>query len=1022
MGSLEMFCALIPFALAVASSTALAIYILMWRRSMPGAGAVALPLLAMAAWAVAHALELMGTTMSAKLFWYKMRYVGIVVLSPSWLVYILHYTRREKWLTRRTVALLCVVPVIVLLLVFTNESHGLMWSRAVWASDETASFLDITYSVGIWIPIEHAFILALVDTYLLVPTRVHSHRLYRRQIDMLLLATYLPWFAIALEFLRWKPYPQFQAVPFAVILVVQIGAWGVFRHRLGDIVPVAYEAIVKGMCDAVFVLDLQNRIVQLNSAAQRLIGQAVPCAIGQAIERVWSDWSALEGIQDTGDAILGREDEQRAYDVRISPLVDGRGRLVSRIVVLHDVSALREANEALRRARDGLEMRVEERTADLKRANRSLQAEIAKRQRAQEVLRESQERYRLHFENVTDVIFSVDREFRVLDVSPSVERHLGYKPEELIGKPFQDLNVLAPEYLETALSDTLRVLAGEPVDSTVYEFICKDGTRKLSEIGGAPLIREGEVIAVACVARDITERVRAEEDVRVRTAQLGALREVSLELSAQLDLDALLQSIVSRAVELLGGRTGGLYLYRPSRDVLEWVVSVGGTVPPLGSTLRRGEGMSGRGWETGEPLIVDDYQRWEGRLADYASLPSVAVLAVPAYWGGKLLGVVNVARESSCPFTSADAELLDMFAAQAAVAIENARLYEQAQQEIAVRQRAQEALRVSEEKYRLVVEHANDTIVVAQDGLFKFFNPRVTELTGYASEELIRQPFTKIIHPDDRSIVSARHISRLKGETPPPVYSFRVVDRDGNVKWVEIKAVLLTWEGRPATLSFLSDITERRQAEEQVKASLREKEVLLQEIHHRVKNNLQVVASLLNLQAGHVEDQRAIEVFHDSQNRVRSMALIHEKLYQSENLARVDFGDYVRELVAHLCRSYGARARGIRLKTDASDVFLGIDTAVPCGLILNELASNALKHAFPDGRMGEIRIGLSENDVRQVTLTVGDDGVGLPEGLDLYETDSLGLQLVVTLVNQLGGTIVLDSSEGTEFSVTFFAP
>jgi two-component sensor histidine kinase/HAMP domain-containing protein len=206
---------------------------------------------------------------------------------------------------------------------------------------------------------------------------------------------------------------------------------------------------------------------------------------------------------------------------------------------------------------------------------------------------------------------------------------------------------------------------------------------------------------------------------------------------------------------------------------------------------------------------------------------------------------------------------------------------------------------------------------------------------------------------------------------------------------------------------------------DRVEDSLQEKVLMLQEIHHRVKNNLQIIASLLNLQSDHVADQRALEIFTDSQNRVRSMALIHEKLYRSDNLAQINFGEYIQDLTGHLFRSQRARARGTTLSIEADDLLLGIDKAVPCGLILNELVSNALKHAFPNGQAGEIWIELMTEDCRQVTLLVRDNGVGFPEGLDFRHTTSLGLQLVDTLVNQLDGTIDLDNSHGTEFEITF---
>jgi two-component sensor histidine kinase/CheY-like chemotaxis protein len=214
---------------------------------------------------------------------------------------------------------------------------------------------------------------------------------------------------------------------------------------------------------------------------------------------------------------------------------------------------------------------------------------------------------------------------------------------------------------------------------------------------------------------------------------------------------------------------------------------------------------------------------------------------------------------------------------------------------------------------------------------------------------------------------------------------------------------------------------ERTRAEELIKTSLREKEVLLQEIHHRVKNNLQIISSLLSLQSSYIRDPQASAIFQDSQNRVRSMALIHEKLYQSENLARINFGEYVHNLVTFLFRSYKSDSSVIALKIQADGIYLDVDSAVPCGLIVNELVSNALKHAFAPGQAGEIRIQLFQDVPDQYRLEISDNGVGIPSDMDFRHTESLGLRLVSTLVDQLDGHIELDRRRGTAFKVTFIA-
>lgn len=195
--------------------------------------------------------------------------------------------------------------------------------------------------------------------------------------------------------------------------------------------------------------------------------------------------------------------------------------------------------------------------------------------------------------------------------------------------------------------------------------------------------------------------------------------------------------------------------------------------------------------------------------------------------------------------------------------------------------------------------------------------------------------------------------------------------------------------------------------------------MLLQEIHHRVKNNLQIISSLLSLQSGYTEDPRVLASFQDSQNRIRSMALIHEKLYRSENLAQVDLAEYIRDLVASLCRSYQAQAHYIELDIEAERLFLEINRAVPSGLILNELISNSLKHAFPEGREGKIWVTLQTTNSGQIRMSVGDNGVGFPAAFDFRSTSTLGLQLVNTLVGQLNGLMEIERAPASLISIIF---
>jgi PAS domain S-box-containing protein len=223
-------------------------------------------------------------------------------------------------------------------------------------------------------------------------------------------------------------------------------------------------------------------------------------------------------------------------------------------------------------------------------------------------------------------------------------------------------------------------------------------------------------------------------------------------------------------------------------------------------------------------------------------------------------------------------------------------------------------------------------------------------------------------------------------------------------------------------LSYISDhiamAINRKRADEKIKSSLREKDVLLKEIHHRVKNNMQIISSLLRLQSKDIQDEDTRKLFDVSQNRIRSIALIHETLYQSEDLSRIDFARYAKKLATHLTSIYSPEGQRIDLKLEVENAFLDINKAIPCGLIINELVSNALKHAFPENRAGEIHLLLKSTD-GTTKLEVKDTGVGFPEGINFKATDSLGLQIVNDLVRQLEGDIQLLRKNGTVFRVTF---
>lgn len=278
--------------------------------------------------------------------------------------------------------------------------------------------------------------------------------------------------------------------------------------------------------------------------------------------------------------------------------------------------------------------------------------------------------------------------------------------------------------------------------------------------------------------------------------------------------------------------------------------------------------------------------------------------------------------------------------------------------------------------------------------------------------------FLNCVHPDDRKFLTDSVNACLEKNIEYNI-EHRIVWPDGSIHWVLEKGdVIRDKSNKPVRmLGIVQDITRRKLVEEENAKSLKEKEVLLKEVHHRVKNNLQLVSSMLNLQFRNEKDKRYIEAIKESKNRVRSIALIHEKLYRSKDFSNIDIASYIQELTSSLFSSYSDKSRGISLKINCDKIFIDVNTAIPCGLIINELVINSLKHAFPKEKKGLIEITCKDKDDK-IVLAIKDDGIGLPEESQLQNSNSIGLQLVSTLAEQLGATINIDRSKGTSFEIT----
>ncbi len=343
--------------------------------------------------------------------------------------------------------------------------------------------------------------------------------------------------------------------------------------------------------------------------------------------------------------------------------------------------------------------------------------------------------------------------------------------------------------------------------------------------------------------------------------------------------------------------------------------------------------------------------------------------------------------------------------------------------EITERQRIEKALRESEQQFRAAFDQAAVGIAhVGINGQWLLVNQKLCDILGYTSEELLLLTFQDITHPDDLDNDLKYVKQMLTGEIPNYSLEKRYFRKNGFLVWINITVSLMHKpSGEPKYfISVVEDISDRKQSHQLIQASLLEKEVLLKEIYHRVKNNLQVISSLLNLQSAYIKDPEDMAIFQQSQQRIASMALVHEKMYQSPDLAKINLNEYVQDLVSSLCTCYEFNTNIISININVEqDISLGLDTAIPCSLIIHELVSNSLKHAFTGERAGEINIEIKKSSVNKIALVVRDNGQGLPSNFNFNNTASLGWELIDALSSQLSGDITINSDIGVKFQIDF---
>ena len=334
--------------------------------------------------------------------------------------------------------------------------------------------------------------------------------------------------------------------------------------------------------------------------------------------------------------------------------------------------------------------------------------------------------------------------------------------------------------------------------------------------------------------------------------------------------------------------------------------------------------------------------------------------------------------------------------------------------DITKRKQMEQALRENAERYRELPDSIADVFFEMDKNLkYTYWNKASENLTGISADEALGKSLYDLF-PDINGTKADEMYKEVLSTQQPKTFENEYLLKGKNFIF-EISA----YPSKRGLSVFVKDITERKHTEHQLKKALREKDVILNEVHHRVKNNLQIILSLLRIQFRSIKDEKIREILKISQNRIKSMALIHDSLHRSKDLSKINFSNYVRNMTAHLFSIYNERAKHVGLDLKAGEIHIDINRALPCGLIINELVSNSLKHAFPQEKKGKVSIKIDEDMGKQFTLVVSDNGIGFPHELDIQNTDTIGMQLVRDLVKQLEGTLELDKSNGTTFKITF---
>ncbi|MDQ3110758.1 MAG: PAS domain S-box protein [Bacteroidota bacterium] len=726
----------------------------------------------------------------------------------------------------------------------------------------------------------------------------------------------------------------------------------------------SYKSLVEQNPDGIIIAGFDQKIIYSNKAATAISGIADLVGFkfmeflppDQQVKSAERIQKIKEGQQVPFEIIKIQHPDGSVVEAETRPSIYNYLGKPAILIFLRNINAERQLEKEQMRAQLAEE------------SNRILTKEVEERKRTESELFSAQKNLRLLIDSSLDMICASDNQGRITEFNRAAQQSFGYSPEEVIGRhvsflyldPSQRIGVM--EQLEEGIGNFQGEVANKKKNGETFTALLSASVLK---------DEKGNVVGSMGVSRDITDAKRAEKELRLNEEKYRAIYNqayigialVGTDNDSYIDVNQRLCDMLGFSAEEMRKKT--VHELRKPGDL---------------SRLPAGKEFIERGFER----IIDEHR--------YGHKNGSTV-------------IVNVT--------------ISLVRSEDLKPLYFVYVYE----DLTPKRRAEEQIRIQAAKLNAVFESSSHMIwTIDKNTKLTSFNQNQADwikhhfgITAYVG---LSMGVGKMISTDEDNEFWSQKLAQTFAGSSQSFQTATHKDREASWREIFLNPIFDENERVVEVSCIANDITDKKMVDEQIRLSLKEKEVLLKEVHHRVKNNLQVISSILNLQSSYVKDKRVLEILLESQNRIKSMAFVHESLYQTKDFSNISFREYVENISRNLVHSYAATDSPPLLNLDLDDIQLNLDTAIPCGLIINELLTNSLKYAFPVGKQGKIDITIREKD-GNITINITDNGKGLPKEIDFRNTESLGLQLVVSLVEQINGKIRLDTKKGTKFTIEF---